>query len=77
MEFPELTPAEQAKMDAFSRALSNMVEKAKEKIEEVKEKAIEVVEEVKGQVKHKIENCECGCKEAPTAETTTEEVKKK
>ena len=31
MEFPELTPAEQAKMDAFSRALNNMMEKAKEK----------------------------------------------
>ena len=31
MDFPELSPAEQKKMDAFSRALNNMIEKFKEK----------------------------------------------
>jgi len=31
MDFPELSPAEQDKMDAFSRALNNMLEKIREK----------------------------------------------
>ena len=60
-------------------AAKEAVEKAKEKIEVVKEKAEEVVEEVKGQVKKKMETCECGCSdsEVPPVEITPSEAEKK
>ena len=58
-------------------AAKEAVEKAKEKIDEVKVKTLEVVEEVKGQVKHKIENCHCGCEDPAAVEAPAEEAKKK
>ena len=65
--------------EELAQAAKEAVEKAKVKMEEAKEKAEEVVEEVKGQIKQKMENCQCGCSavEEENKEPASEDVEKK